>query len=103
MTWLDSLTEDRRSAVVDLAQKKNDNQWNLLLEKKKKKLLRERRIRKMESDKLKAQQKEEWRQNEIEMLSRIPIIHTVEDLYSEIKKIEGDKSSTIPGKENLNS
>ena len=53
----------------------------------------------MEDDRKKAEEKEQRRQAEIEKLSQIPIINTVETLHQEIHKINNDVSSTIPGKE----
>ena len=74
--------------------KRSDNQCRSL----RKPVTCEQRIRKTESEK-KAQEKEERRQIEIEKLTSIQIIDTVEDLHKEITKIDQDKSSTIPGKE----
>ena len=97
MTWLDSLTEDKRSTIVNIAQRKRRSVK--ITNKEEENILRTQRIRKIESEKKKAQEKEERRQLELEKLTSIPIIYSEEDLCLEINKIEHDKSNTIPGKE----
>ena len=53
--------------------------------------LRDQRIKKMEAEKKKAEEKETRRQVEIEKLRTIPIIETVQQLREELDKIEQDK------------
>ena len=57
MTWLDSLTEDKRSTIVNIAQRKRRSVE--ITNKEEENILRTQRIRKIESEKKKAQEKEE--------------------------------------------
>lgn len=97
MKWLDSLTEERRNTIINMAQEKRKSVE--MTAQKEEELLREKRIKKMEMESKKAKEKEERRHIELEKLSSIPLITTVQQLQREIDKIEANQSWTIPGKE----
>ena len=97
MTWLDTLTEERRDAIINMAQEKRKEVQKSAQDEED--LLRKQRIKKMEIEAKKAKEKEERRLSELEKLSTIPLIKTVPELQSELEKIEADRSQTIPAKE----
>lgn len=94
MTWLDNLAEEKRGAIINLAQKKRTEVE--FTTRKEEHILREKRI---EVERKKAKEKEERRQSELDKLRSIPIIKTIQELQLEISKIQEDKTCTIPGKE----
>ena len=57
MTWLDSLTEYKQSTIVNIAQRKQRSVE--ITNKEEENIVRTQRIRKIESEKKKAQEKEE--------------------------------------------
>ena len=96
MTWLQNLPDERRTDIIDLAQKKRRSvEFTVRQEEE---TIRDQRIKKLEAEKKKAQDKEVRRQAEKDKLSTITVIETVESLHQEIKTIDDDKTGTIPGK-----